>query len=282
MNNEKTYRIETGVKLTPTLATQWLETVKRQRNIRESKVEEYCELMRSGKWVPRNGDTMRFDWNGEFRDGQHRAWAVVYSGVPIIVDVAHNLDPESIRTIDCGSARSYGDTIVMEGKELGTNIKHARTIGSALKIVEAYFAGNIYDSQRNVSNNRIWELYNKYESISHVAEYISSKKLLISNTNAVALLFIFSHNKATKEKAYEFFDKFASGVNLGARNPIMVLRNKFIKFKTEQKGSMSKHFVFSCMIKAWEAYRTGKQIQRIMFDPENLPHLKRRKIVGKV
>jgi len=278
----KNYRIETGVNLTPTKATKWLETVKRQRNIRDKVVNDYAKTIREGAWKNHNGQTMVFDSNGEFRDGQHRAWAVVNSGISIKVDVAYDVDPEFIRTIDIGVPRTYGDTLTMEEKEYGNKVPFPQQIGSALAIIASYENGDLYERHRKLSNDDIYAMYKKHPEIVESAKFVCRHGNLASGSVCTALHYLFTRVLVLREKANVFFDNFITGENLTSKSPILTLRNKFISIRSNSKASLTQKFTISCLIKAWEAYKNGRPLASIIYNPESLPKIKvRRTIKGK-
>lgn len=92
----------------------------RNRKVRESLVYKYAREMSSGEWEYGLGDPIRFDWDGNMIDGQHRMWACVVSGVPLQVDVIYDLDPAVQSRIDSGAQRTHSDTLSMRGDSHAT------------------------------------------------------------------------------------------------------------------------------------------------------------------
>ena len=62
--------------VTPTLATQWLETMAANRKLNETHVERLAEDIRRGDWR-QTFDPVRFNRKGELVDCQHRMSAIV-------------------------------------------------------------------------------------------------------------------------------------------------------------------------------------------------------------
>ena len=75
------------------------------REVNWATVDIYANDMKSGNWKE-NGETVKFDINGNLIDGQHRFWAIVKSGVPILCIIVYDLDPSVADTIDIGRKRS--------------------------------------------------------------------------------------------------------------------------------------------------------------------------------
>jgi len=276
----KKYYINEGIKLTPNLAAQWLEKTLGNRSINQAKVDDYAESMKMGKWH-RNGATMAWDWDGNFRDGHHRCWAVVESNVTIVVDVAYNINPNATRTIDTGLRRTNKDTIVMEErilyKDKDLKIKNAGVIAASLRFIEAHFNGeNIYIHIK-LKNDKCHQLYRENPEIIDSASFVCRTGVLCSKTICCALHYIFSRVKSDKELVDDFFNRFITGTELEEGSPILALRKKFILTKQDSRAEMSKKFTLACIIRAWEAFKNGKTLKSIIYNPDKLPKITKRK-----
>lgn len=271
MSESKKYRIETDVELTPKKATAWLETVKRNRDVSQHVVELYARQMKEGLWKPHNGSTMVFDTNGEFRDGQHRAWAVLMSNAAIKVSVAYNVDPDDVRTIDTGAHRTAADTITMEEKEQGRKIRHAAQVSSALVIVSGWLDHQDIYFKPHMTNDEFYKLFLTHREIEDSVDMMCVRNNLCSSSVCGAIHYIISRVDAHKALVNEFFQKFLTGENLTAKSPVLVLRNRFIQETANSKASLSRNFCISCILKAWSAYANGIELRYITYDPESLP-----------
>ena len=67
------------IKVTPHLASKWLQKNSCNRPLSQNTVYRYADAILSGEWKL-NGDTIRFDSNGTLIDGQHRLHACVKAG----------------------------------------------------------------------------------------------------------------------------------------------------------------------------------------------------------
>lgn len=279
-DKSKKYYIETNVLLTPKLATKLLESMKHNRDISQITVDNYAKQMKNGEWREHIGSTMVVDTNKEFRDGQHRAWGVFYSGISIRVDIAYNVKPEDVQAIDTGARRTGTDTLVMESKIDGHPLKNASAISSSIIIINAWDErGNIYairGKKAGMTNIEIHRFFKANPGIEDSAEYVCGKKALVSGTIMTALHYILSRTKSNKTKVDEFFTKFITGEDLYAGDPILLLRNKMIQHKSNPRATMSRTFVLSCVLKAWHAHAKGKALKSLIFNSESLPQPNRR------
>jgi len=122
---------KTAVKITPEMATSYLNQSKGNRGLRErTKLVSYIKDMERGAWLY-NGDAIRFSEDGALLDGHHRLTACEKSGVPFVSDIVV-IPSESIHTIDKGANRSEADSLVMEYGYEKTKAKAAVTAVSGI------------------------------------------------------------------------------------------------------------------------------------------------------
>ena len=114
--------------ITPEWAIEKLENHNpHNRKLSEGTVQAYAADMRNGRWVL-NHQGLAFDVNGNLCDGQHRLWAVVFSGKSIEMMVTYDLPVEqekngivlnSMDTIDRGRFRQTGQQMQLHGIKNG-------------------------------------------------------------------------------------------------------------------------------------------------------------------
>lgn len=97
-------------RITPSYAREILENRNEEnyRKLKESAANLYEKDMKDGNWMF-NGDTIRFDSNGNLIDGQTRLEAIRKSGISQDFIVVTGLDPQCAKTIDIGFKRSVED-----------------------------------------------------------------------------------------------------------------------------------------------------------------------------
>ncbi len=97
-------------KITPVKANEIL--LKRNpdnyRNLKGNAARLYGKEMKEGRWMF-NGDVIRFDWDGNLIDGQHRLEAIKNTGIPQEFIIVKGLDPKCAQTIDIGYKKSVED-----------------------------------------------------------------------------------------------------------------------------------------------------------------------------
>ena len=109
--------------ITPELAKDILENHNNlNRNRNKEHVKSLLNNMKQGTWRF-NGDTIRFDRDGELIDGQHRLAALVEFGKPLPMIVIKGFDKETMKTIDQEiKPRNLADLFKMNGVKDATNV----------------------------------------------------------------------------------------------------------------------------------------------------------------
>ena len=110
--------------VTPATAERWLDRNKGNRRLAKNTVVEYAAAMRRGEWMF-NGETIKFDLEGNLLDGQHRLAAVTVYGKPVEFGVFRGLPRDAFKTIDTGKKRNAADIVGLRGVPNQSNIATA-------------------------------------------------------------------------------------------------------------------------------------------------------------
>lgn len=100
--------------VTPELATKWLEGNTHNRPVRDSVVLRYAADMKAGRWKQTH-QGIAMDENGTLIDGQHRLFAVIEAGVPVLMQVTYNLPMDAQTVVDDNVRRSVVDVLKING-----------------------------------------------------------------------------------------------------------------------------------------------------------------------
>jgi len=118
--------------ITPDQALEWLEkTNTNNRKVSDKHVQRLARDMTDGKWVLTHAG-IAFDPEGTLLDGQHRLWAICFSGVAIEMFVWRNVEPQSMMAIDSGKARSLADILNIAGENGDVSKNHLATLRAML------------------------------------------------------------------------------------------------------------------------------------------------------
>lgn len=122
---------QTIEKITPELARKYLQNGIVNRNLSKSTVSSYAADMIHGDWRL-NGESIKFDENGNLVDGNHRLNAIIEAGIPVEMVVVRGVPVGDSDIYDRGRGRTVRDTLAI--KEYPKNI-----VSRGPAIVRLYF-----------------------------------------------------------------------------------------------------------------------------------------------
>lgn len=95
--------------ISPEKAKLLLETNTQNRSLSKLRIQAYAQDMLMGNWDENVGDVISIDEDGILRNGQHRLWSIVKSGVGIHTWICRNVSSNGI--YDNNRKRSNSDQI---------------------------------------------------------------------------------------------------------------------------------------------------------------------------
>lgn len=105
------------------------------RRLKRAK-ELYARDMRNGKWVVGNGETLKFNTEGQLIDGQNRVAGAILSGLDeVTFDIKTGIATSSISTIDSGVVRNDADVLTFN------RITNATIVASISRCVQVIHNG---------------------------------------------------------------------------------------------------------------------------------------------
>lgn len=256
------------VTVTPSMAENWLLSNIGNRPLDEARMRGYVDQMRKGKWEL-STDSIGFDTEGKLCNGQHRLWAVIYYGKPVEFFVATGILPEAFAVIDTGKNRTTGDLLGIDG------FKAPAHQAAIAKFVMAHKKGKVLtmkDGNRavGITNQDVLEFAQKHKDELNEAYVVSEKTARKFRCGLIGreiggLYWVFS--EFSKGDALKFFELYASGENMDNKHPIFTLRQKFIQNAGSQKKYAQRDKLAWAII-AWNKFRAGGQMSRIMWNSE--------------
>lgn len=263
------------INISPAQASSWLENSKfDNRNISDRLVNKIARDIKNNKWIF-DGTPIRFDKNNNVIDGHHRLWGIISAGLPVKSLVIRGLSDESKDTIDTGKARSNSDILHFHGFVNTASLANACRLSIGYRMNN----GDLYkwargSSKLHCSSSQIVEEAEKNIDLVHCHQKTISYKFIkkfIGFGTASFCMHIFGKINATK--ANEFFYLLEKGENLQEGNPILALRNSLtirdhLTMKLAKGGNYRSAYLIAIIIKAWNAYRDEKVVQRLYFNDE--------------
>lgn len=244
---------------------------RKNRPVHQSQVNVYVADMKAGRWG-RNHQGMAFDRAGVLMDGQHRLWAVIESGVTVMMPVTWGLDREAQLTIDSGLKRSTADVAAIAGFE-GVKQLH---VGIAKAIVRGVAA-------TKPSSTRMQEL-EMLRDHWHAVEFVlsafpKSKVLGISRAPVMAAIAraFYTEDEARLRR---FSTVLTSGITSGDEREHIIITLRNWLMTTKANGGSVTIEAYGKTTRALQAFLKGEKIRTLYPTKEDyfkLPVLRKEK-----
>lgn len=276
MNTEVTEDTQEIEMIDPVKAMNWLETNKfENRRVDDRNVDKIARDIKNKKWIY-DGNPIRFDTKGNVLDGQHRLWAIVKANRTVKSLVVRGLADEAVNVIDTGKTRSNADIMHFQG------FVNTSTLAAVARLYFGYkevggdmnvWAGK--PAQRRYTANELLAIVDKERkligAVSETASFSVTNKMLGRSTAAFCF---YLFDRSDYLMAGNFYHKFEKGNDLQEGSPILVLKNALMIRETQFKdmgargGNRAQAHKIAIIIKAWNAFKNGKTISRLRYDPE--------------
>lgn len=262
--------------ITPAIAEAWLEKNVNNRPTRRTKLAEFATAMLRGEWML-NGEAIKFDWDGNLTDGQHRLLALIDAGrengeITIPVLVIRGLDPSAQMTMDQGLKRTFSDTLRWLGE------KNVVTLGSAVRILDNFLRTGIVSSQqhtRAVTKELLLETLDAHPQIRACLSPPQGDRVgkLLTPASAAALYYLF--RRVDEDDAWQFFWLLGGGDG-EVSGSLAHLRNVLHDNVARTHEKMDVRHRSALTIKAFNAWRGGTDMKIVRFSaggarPERFP-----------
>lgn len=273
-NSWKLQTVQPNILISPELAGELLALNSKNRPVKDAKVKEYTEAMKSGKWLF-NGDSIRITNEGVIVDGQKKLLAVIKSGTTQTFNIQTGLDPECFNVIDIGQPRSASDVVAVMGH------KNHHIIAGACKLIIAHLNGGIYKMIQGYKGSKtsqadIYDFITKIEKTPDMdllqecainGARCAYKFKGFSGSNYTAFMYLFA--KKDRDSSFVFFHLLSSGENISSTycSMIYLLRNKLILNQTgnTRLQTLDK---YALLIKSWNAFRKRKEGKQLSWQPK--------------
>lgn len=247
------------LKVTPTMAAEWLKANNRNRNLKDRRIDNLVRAIVTGQWML-NGEAIKIAADGSLLDGQHRLAAIVKAGIAVEVLVVTGLPNEAQDTMDSGAKRTSADVFAIHGE---TN---ANVLAAVSKRVALWESGNLKFSNPQADPNSVelLAMLERYPSLRRSAEMgarVNSAFRPAGATVVGTAHHILHHVDAGT--AAEFFAKLGTGAALNEGDPILTLRNRLMRDRDAHKRYPF-HVYVALQIRAWNAVREGRELAKII------------------
>lgn len=251
------------VAVTPEQAARWLGGNQVNRTLRASKVNQYARDMVAGRWTLSN-DAICFAPDGRLLNGQHRLSAVVKAGVSVLMLIARNMPPESMTTMDSGTARTASDALHFAG-ESNTNV-----LAAAAKQAILYSDGRIYKDNKvqAVSHSEIIDFVDLNPSLrhsAHIAQTIGRKVDAPPSPLATAHWII--SGRVGTALADHYITQLATRANEPDGSAVLAVDSRLREVRRNRTKFPSRAFIY-LLIKGWNYYAADKRVASLAMSPK--------------
>ena len=253
--------------LTPALASVLLNRNEDNRKLRDATVVGYARDMTNGSW-DMNGEPIIVAKNGLLNDGQHRCAALIKADIAIPMIFIFGVERDTRTTLDQGAVRRLSDYLAMEGRP-----NAVRLAALAGYIWQYQNRGNIQGSGRDKpTKSECIDLVNAYPNITNSMQIVDGKHAhkFVSLTVLAFAHWVFAR-KATQAAADSFVLSLLEGANLDIDSPILYARNRLIA----EHGKIRANGTAELLFKAWNAYRRGDTLKRLVIMGGQLPKVEK-------
>lgn len=240
--------------LTPEIAAQLLKRNPKNRTLKQATVERYARDIESDRFAF-NGEPIIVSDTGELNDGQHRCHAVIYAQKPIKTLFMFGVPRESRTTVDQGTARTAGDYLGMDGV---ANSNHLAAIAG--KVIEIERFGKLISV--NADKPTKAEIVERAKADKGIAESFAFVHRTGAGRVSSYSLLGTAHYLLRKKggaDADTFIDRLIEGVELKARDPIFVAREKLIS----RDKRLNQNERMKTIIMAWNNYRARSSVKTL-------------------
>lgn len=259
--------------ITPEMAAKYLATSPENRVTKSTRrvANTYAEAMKRGEWRL-NGESIIFDSNGLLLAGHHRLTAVTIAGIPVTFSVCRGVEREAFTTYNCGLRTNLAQILGMKGVKnnnlimgmIGININLCNT--GRIRANNGTTADNL---ARTVTSDYQIYLSDKeaYDEAAEQANRLRAYGNVLKNSWIGGVYYFLTHRGGyTKLEVLRFFEALCHLETSGV-TPCDTLRNFIIRHRMANM-KMDDGFLAALLIKAWNAYITGRTMKQIRFNQE--------------
>jgi hypothetical protein len=239
------------VRVSPTLAGEWIANNVKNRNIRQQHVTRLALDMSNSDWHF-TGEPLKFDYAGNLIDGQHRLMAVIRSGRTIEFLVLRGLQPIAQDFMDSGAKRTAADMLSLRGHVNSNLLASTARFGINLEQQTANRNAVVTHAQIATFIDANPDLADACRMANGVRPYLPFKP------TALAWAFLQLNRVDTIETA-AFFDSLANNATKGKGDPRNTLLRRMSSAKRADE-SLSTADEVSFIIRAWNAWRKGSPL----------------------
>lgn len=270
-----------AVEISPDMAECWLTKNKNIRHTQIGKIGLFKQSMLDNQW-DLNGESIKFDKDGNLVDGQNRLTACVEAGVPFKSNVVYGI--ESALNVDRGKSRTAGQIIRAMGIAYDANI-----ISAMANYLYAYndsgskgFATVGHGKYSFTMDATVAFIESNIKDLNHSCSITQKSKRIFNRYSLHATLHYIFSQVAGESLATEFYHKLVEGTGLSSDDPVYHLREKLLKERASGKSSGINQYA-GLIIKGWNHFICGKRVASLpySYERDGVPRIMRSPLSSK-
>jgi len=231
------------------MATAMLHLMGLNRRISRVWVERWKVVLLDGRWERMPHQGMAFDWNGQFRDGQHRLAAIIETKSEVYVWVAFGVDPKAFAAMDTGNRRNATQNLDL------ADIKHAASVAAVVRLrYRTQHSGAMPDDQLVFDLGQQMHGDVLAKAIEGALRLRTDRGAIVSS--AALAYWMIATQSPHRNRLAEFWEYLVEGFDLPKDGTIYNLRRKFRSVPAGRKARQYRAQTEQCgwIIKAWNAW----------------------------
>lgn len=253
--------------ITPERAEEYLRLNTSNRKLRDMHVNRIAKEIVEGKWIV-TGDAIRFN-GSTLVDGQHRLKACVKAKLPIHTLVVRGLAADVYSHIDTNAIqRQASDVLGMHG------IAQPKTVASIVRMSQWYKEGRRFTSNYDsrLSNDDVARIALEDGRYLDAARFTNHRTIAKVLPESLLGTWFYLTSTLDEELARFFWDSVSMGVGRTDSSPprqALVLREKLFENSAAYK-KMSLEHKFTYGVRAWNAFRDGRDSTKFQYTPNTV------------
>lgn len=253
------------VTITPEIANDWLENrnITAQRDLSDLIARRYAKSMADGRWLYTH-QGIAFDTEGWLIDGQHRLRAVVLADTSVDMFVIPDCDSATFAVLDNGYKRQAAQMI---------HTPSSRVVAAAARVLASVTALGPSGRAQDVPTDVILATYKQWPELDAMSPHVEScyRGSKVTRSMHLAVL-VQAFRTKCRDRIGPWFDGLTSGVDLGASDPRLHLRNRFLQDSQILAHQQNKSYIL--IVKAWNAHAKEKSMGVLkVTDSEAVPRV---------
>ena len=264
--------------ITPEIARGYLEQNCGNRKVSKYMVNMYSEAMKRGEWML-NGESIKFDVDGNLIDGQHRLYALIEANISLELLVVRGLQKSAFKTLDVGKKRTAGDCLSIEGIANYNQVASIVRLYMKMRSKEGDLplfsrtgnTNNFAISSFDITNAQVLSEYHEhsaeYDEITRVAyKLYNDMRLLQTSLIGAYMSFLILSLGKDKAKVFDFFSQCIIGENIKSESIIFL--HKLLVKRSNKTVIVTASDLDKYIKKAWNLFAQGKDVKVIRIKGE--------------